>query len=465
MLKNISILLFSALISLVVSCSSTQKIAALKPEPNDASPLIYDNAPSFINLPIKIKLKDIENQVNKIMTGVVYEDNNIEDDDIEIKIWKLAPITLENENGKIKTILPLKAFVKYRIGTDRLGIALYNVKEFNFNGKITLTSAVSLTNWKMITATELKSLDWNESPSITVLGKAVPITYLINPAIRIFKSKIEKSIDAAISKSVDFKPNVIDALEKICTPFEMNETYQTWLRIAPIELYTTDSKLQKETISFEMGLKCTMETLIGQKPSTKFDRNKIILKPVSKMPERVTANIVAVSTYEDASKIMSQNFAGQEFGTGSKKIKVQNVAIWHKEGKMIIALDLIGSLNGTIYLAGFPQYNADTKEIYFDKLDYAIDTKSSLMRTANWLAQGYILRKIQESCRYSIKGNLDEGKQNMLHYLKNYSPMPGVFVNGSIDDIQFQKIQLTNKAIIAFVKVNGDVNITVDGIK
>jgi hypothetical protein len=43
--------------------------------------------------------------------------------------------------------------------------------------------------------------------------------------------------------------------------------------------------------------------------------------------------------------------------------------------------------------------------------------------------------------------------------------MPGVFVNGSIDDIQFQKIQLTNKAIIAFVKVNGDVNITVDGIK
>jgi hypothetical protein len=465
MLKNISILLFFALISLVVGCSSTQKIAALKPEPNDASPLIYDNAPSFINLPIKIKLKDIENQVNKIMTGVVYEDNNIEDDDIEIKIWKLAPITLENENGKIKTILPLKAFVKYRIGTDKLGIALYNVKEFNFNGKITLTSAVSLTNWKMATTTELKSLDWNESPSITVLGKAVPITYLINPAVRIFKSKIEKSIDAAISKSVDFKPNVIDALEKICTPFQMNETYQTWLRIAPVELYTTDSKLQKETISFEMGLKCTMETLIGQKPSTKFDRNKIILKPVSKMPERVTANIVAVSTYEDASKIMSQNFVGQEFGTGSKKIKVQNVAIWHKEGKMIIALDLIGSLNGTIYLAGFPQYNADTKEIYFDKLDYAIDTKSSLMRTANWLAQGYILRKIQESCRYSIKGNLEEGKQNMLHYLKNYSPMPGVFVNGSIDDIQFQKIQLTNKAIIAFVKVNGDVNITVDGIK
>jgi hypothetical protein len=183
------------------------------------------------------------------------------------------------------------------------------------------------------------------------------------------------------------------------------------------------------------------------------------------MPEHVSANIVAVSTYADASKIMTKNFAGQEFGSGSKKIQVQNVSLWHKNRKMIIALDVLGSVNGTIYLSGFPQYNDATKEIYFDQLDYVIDTKSNLIRTANWLAQGYILRKMAESCRYSIVPNLEEGKASMQKYLKNYSPMPGVFVNGTLKDIQFQKIQLTNKAIIAFIKVNGDVSIAVDGFK
>jgi len=64
MQKTFYSVLFIAFISLFSGCSSTQKIAALKPEPDDASPLIYDNAPSFINLPIKIKLKDIENQTN-----------------------------------------------------------------------------------------------------------------------------------------------------------------------------------------------------------------------------------------------------------------------------------------------------------------------------------------------------------------------------------------------------------------
>lgn len=457
---------FALLLILIFSgCSSTQKIATLKPEPDDASPLIYDNSPSFVSLPITIKLQDIENQTNKILTGLIYEDNNIEDDDMRIKVWKQAPITLQNDKGKIRTVLPLKVVVNYRYGINQFGVKLYDTREINLNGVINLLSDVSLTNWKMNTKTEFKSLEWKESPSVAIAGKSISITYLITPALRFFKSKIEKNIDDAIKKSVDFKPNVLDALEKICTPSEMSTDYNTWLRIVPIELYTTDAVLSKELIKMDMGLKCTIESLVGQKPENKFDRNKIILKPVTKMPDKITANIVAVSTYKDASALMTKNFQGQEFGSGNKKVTVQNVSLWHKDGKMVIALDLLGSLNGTIYLAGFPQYNDQTKEIFFDKLDYAIETKSTLIRTANWLASGYILKKMQESCRYSIKPNLDEGKQNMLKYMKNYSPMPGVFINGSMNDIEFQKVQLTNKAIIAFLAVTGEVNVMVDGLK
>lgn len=469
MLKFRSILLVFQIVFLLSSCSTSNKIAALKPEPDNASPLIYDNTPSFINLPISVKLKDVENQTNALLNGLIYEDNNIEDDAVEMKIWKLAPITIENDKesagGKIKTVLPLKALVKYRIGTKKLGIELYNTKEFNLNGVVTLVSDVSLANWKLNTKTELKSLDWNESPTMVVFGKNVPVTYLINPAVKLFKSKIEKKIDAAIEKSMDFKPNVLAALEKLCTPFQMSEAYESWLRIVPVEIYSTNAKLKNDTFLMEMGMKCMMETLIGGKPESKFDAAKIALKPVTKIPNEITANIAAVSTYAEASKIMTKNFSGQEFGSGSKKVKIQKVDIWHKNDKMVIALDLLGTVNGTIYLTGFTQYNELTKEVYFDKLDYALDTKNKLMRTANWLAQGLVLRKIQESCRYSIVPNLEEGKQNMLAYLKNYSPMPGVFVNGKMEDIQFHKIQLTNQAIVAFIKVNGTVNVAVDGLK
>ncbi|MBU0941791.1 MAG: DUF4403 family protein [Bacteroidetes bacterium] len=466
MLRHLISIIFIS--TLILGCSTGQKLATLKPEPDDASPLVYSNTPSFINLPISVKLKDIENKANFYLNGVIYEDNIIEDDNIEMKIWKLAPITITNENAigseKIKTVLPLKAVIKYRIGTRAMGVDMYNTQEFTLNGMVTLSSSVNLNNWRLKTKTELISLDWTESPTMTVLGKNMPVTYLANPGIKIFKAKIEKSIDEAIEKSMDFKPNLFAALEQICTPLKINEDYESWLRIIPLEIYSTAAHLEKDSFKLQMGMKCYMETLIGQEPITKFDASKIILKPVTVIPNQVSANIIAVSTYSDASKIIKKNFIGEEFASGNKKVKVQDVKIWHKDGKMVIALDLLGSLNGTIYLAGFPKYDQIKKEIYFDQLQYVLDTKSKLMKTANWLAQGIVLKKIQENCRYSIQPNLEEGNKTMLGYLKNYSPMAGVFVNGKIDDITFKKIELTNNAILAFLSIKGKININVNGL-
>lgn len=69
---------------------------------------------------------------------------------------------------------------------------------------------------------------------------------------------------------MDFKPNVLAALEKICTPFLMNDTYESWLRIAPIEVYATNAKLKNDDMFvLDMGMKCNMETLIGKQPESK----------------------------------------------------------------------------------------------------------------------------------------------------------------------------------------------------
>ena len=469
-MKRVLFFLVLLYLVFVTSCASKQQLITIKPEPEEAvQGLVYDQVPSFINVPVNIKLKDIENQINTILKGLIYEDKIIEDDDIEIKIWKEAPITIQNEkasaSNKIKTILPLRAVIKYRIGSQTLGVNLYKTSEFNLNGVVTLNSDIGLSNWKLKSKTRITDLVWKESPSMVVYGKNLPVTYLVNPAIKIFRADIEKSIDNAIEASMDFKPNVLQAIEKLTVPFKMSDYYESWLRIVPIEIYSTDAQLKNDNVLLEMGMKCNMESFIGQQPESKFDAKKIVLKPVTKMPNHVTSNIVAISTYQDASKIMTKNFSGEVFGSGSKKVTVKKVDIWHKQGKMVIALDLQGSVNGTIYLEGVPFYNNVTKELFFDNLDYVLDTKNRLLKTANWLAKGVILKRIQENCRYSIQPNLDEGKQTMLNYLNNYSPMPGVFVNGTMEDIDFQRVQLTNNAILAFLKVKGNMSVTVDGLK
>ena len=193
----------------------------MKPAPDNAAPLVYDNSPSFINLPVSIKTKDIENQINKALTGLIFDDSNLEDDNVAIKVWKQAPITLMNQDGKLRTVLPLKANIKYRYGIDKFGVSLYDTREFNLDGKINLLSAITLNNWKLNTTTQFQSIDWNGSPTVNVAGKEISDCisgrYGFENVYQSSKNRKE-SIDDAIENSVNFKPNVLDAMQKLSDP-------------------------------------------------------------------------------------------------------------------------------------------------------------------------------------------------------------------------------------------------------
>lgn len=461
-------LLLFVLLSLIVllcftSCGSTSKqIDSLKPLPSDDTPMVYSNKTSFIALPVEITLKDIEKQLNKNLKGLIYNDSILKDDNCELKIWKSDPITLDEQNGIITSKLPLKIWTKVKYGTDFLG--LNDTREIYLDGILTMKSKAHLTNWKLTTTSSIENFKWNESPAILVSGKKVPITYLINPTLSYFKKTIAQQIDKAIDNTCDFKPQVFDALDKISEPLLVHEGYETWFSLIPIELYVTEAELKNKKINLDMGLKCTLQTMIGQKPDKRFNKKEMVLKPVSKIPDQVNLALAGVSTYESASKVITKNFKGQEFASGSRKVVVEEVNLWEKDNKLIIALRLSGSINGEIYLNGYPNYNPVTQEIYFDQLNYVLNTKNVLLKSANWLAQGTILKKIQENCRYSIRENLDEGKKNMLPYLNNYAPMKGIFINGTLGDFEFEKIELTNKAIIAFLSTKGKISIKIDGM-
>ena len=458
-------IVFTLLVSIIstVSCGTAKKIEAIKPAASNDNPVVFKNKISFLSMPIVITLKELEQQLNKNVTGLIFNDSILNDDKTEMKIWKTAPIKLSEKNGNIVSIIPLKIWAKFKYGTDFMG--LNDTREINLNGNIILNSKPYLTNWKLTTVSKIEDIQWSESPTILVSGKDIPITYIINPTLSLFKSKIAKMVDKAIDKNCDFKKHVLSVLEKLSNPILTSEQYETWFKMVPIELYVSEAKLSDKKIILNTGLKCNMQTMVGQQPKNTFDASKIMLKAVNKIQDNTNVSIVAVSTFESASKIVTKKFQGQEFISGKRKIMVQKVDLWQKDGKLIIALDIIGSINGTIYLSGIPNYNPITKEIYFDEMGYVLNTKNVLMKSANWLLHGTILKSIQENCRYSIQGNLDEGKQSLKPYLSNYSPMKGVFVNGTINDFVFEKVELTDKAIIAFITTSGKMDIKVDGLE
>ena len=45
-----------------------------------------------------------------------------------------------------------------------------------------------------------------------------------------------------------------------------------------------------------------------------------------------------------------------------------------------------------------------------------------------------------------------------------FSQIKGVFINGQMGKIKFKEMQLSNKAIIAFLNIEGSLKVTIDGL-
>lgn len=453
------------LIFLLSACSTTKKIQALKPAPNYSTELVYDKQTSFLNLPIEIAVSDLQNQTNKYLSGLIYEDNSLEGDNLMMKIWKQAPIIIAEKNGRLEIELPLKVWVRVRYGIEKFGFSAYDTRELNLNGKVRISTSVSFQNWKLNTNTQILGIDWVENPSISIAGQDISITYLINPALSIFKPKLTKMMDDAIAQSLDIKPYVLQALDQISKPMEVDKTYHVWFAMQPLEIYTQPAVIANKKISIGLGMKAYLETSVNSKPTLSFDKTKLTLSAVDKMPTDFHASLAGIVTYSNAADLMQKNFVGQQFQSGKRAVTIKKVDLWGKDGKLIVELAMTGSVNGSFYLSGTPMYNPDTKEIYLDQVNFVLDSKNKLLKLGDWLVHGIIAKKIQQSCTFSIASQLSEAEKIMKTYLNNYQPIKGVNVSGNITGLNPDKIVLTPNAIVAIITAKGQVVIRIDGLE
>ena len=452
------------LLLLLSACATSKKINALKPSASYSTNVVYDKQLSFINIPVEVAIDDLQNQINKHLQGLIYQDNTLEDDNLMLKVWKQGPIIINEKNGKLEIELPLKVWARVRYGIEKFGFSVYDTREINLNGKVKLSSTATFQNWQLSTQTEIIDIQWVDSPSIVIAGQQLSISYLINPALALFKPQLTSMIDRSITQAVSIKPHVLQALEQISTPIEVDKNYQIWFAMQPLELYTQPAIVVNKKITLGLGMKAYLETAINAKPTLAFDKKSIVFSAVDKMANDFNVSLANLISYPNAAALIQKNFAGQTFQSGKRSVTINKIDLWGKDGKLIIALDMTGSVNGTFYLSGTPMYNADTKEIYLDQVNFVLDSKNKLLKLGDWLAHGIIVKKIQQSCKFSIASQLAESEKVLKNYLNNYQPIKGVNVSGNITTLSPNKIILTPTNIIALITATGQVAVRIQGL-
>jgi len=452
-----TIFLFISAILILNSCKSTS-IPTEKPAEKYAD-FNYSPVPSTISLPVEMKVTALEAMINRKLTGLLYADTSLDNnggDNLMVKAWKKDNIKIGFENGQFIYRVPLKLWIKAGWKINQLGITLSDYREMNAEIALKFRSAVTVNkDWSISTITTSDGYEWLSKPTLKIGPIDLPITFIADMIIKYNTQTINAAIDAGLTQSLDLKSNAKQAWIEMQKPMLLSEEYGLWLRVTPKSISALPITGGKGIIKHTSSIQAVTECFTGKQPPFHVNGTLPDLATSNKMNDDFVANVVSYIGYDYLDSITRQMLINTSYDFGKKKIKINDVSVYGNENKMIIATDVTGSINGKLYFAGIPSYRATDSSIIFKDLQFAMQTKNVLLKSASWLANSEIEKVIGRKMAYPVGAEIRATYDMMVQSLKRYEIGEGFFLTGSLGTLEVQQPVLVPAGIVAPVSIKG----------
>ncbi len=426
---------------------------------------------STAHVPVSIALADVERQINAQVTGLIYEDNDLNNNGgdnrngapLMAKVWKRGAILIDARDSLFHFTVPLKIWVK--AGVSVLGFTKYTDTEFEidlrFKTKFDLDP-----DWSVNTHTTPDGYSWVRRPTVSVVGLNIPITSLVSRMIDKNLDGITKTLDQQVRRNVDLRTPVLQAWNLLREPYLLSEVYRTYLQVVPKRVLITPLRFEGRVIRATIGIEGNTLTTTGVKPTVQRAVSLPDLTVVPHVDDNFQIGLLSEVSYSEAARLVSQEFVGQTFKFSNDRyaITLTDIDMFGQNDNLIVKAGLKGTINGTVYLRGRPYYDPKTQTISLKDLKYDLDTRNVLFRSAGWLLQGTFARTLEKQLTIPVGPYLADAQQQIQAQLKNNHVAKGIIVNGRIDQIVPDQVYLTPTGLIAVVNARGRVDVKVDGL-
>lgn len=425
-------------------------------------------SPALSELPVQVELdiKKLEAAINKKMTGLIYEGNNVADKDLQVKVWKAQNFTFSVNGNVVEYRVPLKIWSRFTWKISKFGMTVSD--NYDATGSIALTYKTAITldrNWKLVAKTTSSGFQWIETPKISVVGVNVPVTPIANLALSKCDKLISDQIDKSLSDAVDIKKQLSKAWGEVQKPMLVNAENQMWLKVTPRDVYVSPFVTQANKLNLSIAIYSQIESLIGAQPvvgnPTPLPEFKYITRPA----QQFNLNLAADITFDKISEMTKKQLLNKTFADGGKSITLVDLKIYGSQGKAVFAADVTGSLKGKIYFTGNMTYNATKNALEITNPEFDLSTGNLLAKSANWLLHGMILSKITPYLTYPLKDDLENAKTEANKVLGSYNVYNGVSLQGKLNTITVNDISLVPGAVRAKVSMKGNVAIKLNDLQ
>lgn len=412
---------------------------------------------SIISIPIELGIPELEASLNRQLSGVIYDDQNLRDDNLAITAVKNEEIKIRVDSQVIRYTVPLDLQVAYDAGFTTL----------RGTGEIAIEMETRFgvqSNWALVTQTNLLRHEWLRKPSISMAGINIPIGFVANLILNNGRRVISRRIDQLVAEQFKMEKLISDTWLEMYKPMLVSPEYNTWLIVNPRDIAMTPIYLQEDSLQVRILIETEPEVYIGDRPREAYPDPLPIYKESAMEFEGIMINLGAQITYEEAERLARQQIVGETYTYGRRSVTVEDIELFGKQDKVIVNTQLSGSYNGNIYMEGRPVYDVKENQIELRDLDFTLDTRSFLLRGAGWLLKGPIKKGIQGNMNFLLDYNLKESRRMIETQLNNYQIAPGIKLTSHVNDLNIREVQIIPEGLFADIFISGDMKIVVDDL-
>lgn len=239
-------------------------------------------------------------------------------------------------------------------------------------------------------------------------------------------------------------------------PVLLDKNFSAWLSIAPQEVLLDPLYAQNNQVRLNVGIRSFADLAVGPAPSA----GPVVPLPNLKLTNGMDKTFrVALHTdlfYKDMVAIAGPLLLNKELGSDGKSIILKEFDLYGNGDRLMIKVNMTGSLDGIFTLSCKPVFNLQTRQFSVEDVEFDMENTSFLLRAANWLLHGTIRGIIQEKMNMNLTDRLEQAREMAGKALSRVTLADNIYLTGSIKTMKLHDVMVQQDRISIQVYTEGE---------
>jgi len=422
---------------------------------------------SYLCIPFEADLKKMERLVNQQFRGLIYADTSFDDnnhDNLMVKAWKMADIKLTMDGNQVFYQVPLSVWIRKKFIIGAFGIGVSDTREVTGNVVLKFRTWLAIQkDWTISAITFSDGYEWITTPVLQLAGGiSIPLPIISDLLLEANQKDINTQIDKAFQSSFDLKSYFTPVWNKIQVPIKLSGEYPLWVKITPLEISTVPLQGSSDRIGHMIGIKAYTELFYGEEPAYQVNNTLPDLRITSRLDNNFNISLGLDVPFIHINEIADKQLAGFQYRQGNYLVDVRDIFLFGSGDKIVVALNISGTVKGTIYLSGKPYFDRETSSLKVKDLDFDIRTKNVLIRSASWIFHQNLLQNLERQLSFPIGDQLQSAQTQLQSYLDGNKKIQFLGISGTIDKPEIGDILITRESVKAMIIFRGKIKISLE---